>query len=97
MFLFRELYWRISVLLTQTQKHYHIPNPHIMLCFILFFSYNSKQYVSTTSAHSTKITKLIIEGKFLNTQFSTIQVNKDVCAEQYRCATELKLFSILSQ
>ena len=57
---------------------------------------DSKKYAATTTAHSKHLLQLLQQKNILHTSSSTIWENIDGCAEQYICANELYLLSILS-
>ena len=61
-----------------------------------FFSDDSKQDASTTTAYSNRVIELFKNQKKMSTLI-TIWENTDGCAEQYRCAIALYLMSVLSQ
>ena len=63
----------------------------------LFFSDDSKQDAVTTTAHRKLLIEILKEKKVLTSTLSTIWENNDGCAEQYICASEVYLMSVLSQ
>ena len=62
-----------------------------------FFLDDSKQDSATTTTHSKCLIELLKEQKKLTSTLSTIWENTYGCADQYRCASELYLMSVLSQ
>ena len=60
-------------------------------------SYHIKQYAYKAAAHSKQTIEVLKRRKCLGDVISTIQENKDVRADHYRCALALYLLSILSQ
>ena len=52
--------------------------------FQYFLSDNIKQDAATTTAHSKRLVSLLNEKTLLTTLLSTVWVNTDSCAEQYR-------------
>ena len=91
----RLLQWNILM-------HYNSKNKLIhkiisMSCSVsLFLSDDSKQYATTTTAHSKCLIELF-KKKLLASSISTIWENTDGWAEQYRCASALYLMSVMSQ
>ena len=65
--------------------------------FHSFLSDDSKQDAATTTAHSKQLISLLKNKQLLTTSLSTIWVNTDGCAEQYRCASALYLLSVMSK
>ena len=65
--------------------------------FHYFFSYDSKKYAATTTAHSKILIELLKEKKVLTSTLSKIWENTDGCAEQYICASSIYLVSVLYQ
>ena len=63
----------------------------------LFFSDDSKQDASTTTADSNRLIELLKNQKILMSALSKMWENTDDCAEKYRCATALYLMPVLSQ
>ena len=63
----------------------------------LFLSDESKWDAATTKAHSKRLISFFKDKKILTTSLSTIWDNTDGFAEQYRCASELYLTSVMSQ
>ena len=61
-----------------------LPRPRHAV-FHYFLSDDSKQDAATTTAHSKRFISFIKNKKVLTTSLSTIWVNTDICAEQYRC------------
>ena len=57
--------------------------------FHYFLSVDSKQNAVTTTAHSKRLISFLKDSK--------IWENTDGCAEQYKCASALYLFSVMSQ
>ena len=57
--------------------------------FHSFLSDDRKQDAATTTTRSRQLISLIKDKNLLTTSLSTIWVNTDVCAEQYRCASAL--------
>ena len=69
-----------------------------MSCSVsLFFSDDRKQDSATTNAHRKRLIELLKIKKVLTSELITIWENTDGCGEQYRCALELYLMSVLSQ
>ena len=64
--------------------------------FHSFLSDDRKQYAATTTSHSKLLISLLKNKKVLTTSLSTIWENTESCAEQYRCASELYLMSVIS-
>ena len=64
--------------------------------FYSFLSDDSKQDAATTTAHS-KLLISLLKKKVLTTSLRTIWENTGSSAEQYRCASELYLMSVMSQ
>ena len=65
--------------------------------YFIFLSDDIKQDAATTTAHSKRLISLLKNKKVLTTSLSTIWENTDRCAEQYRCASELYLMSVMSK
>ena len=63
----------------------------------LFLSDDGKQYAINTTSHRKRLIELLTEQKVLTSTLITIWENTDGCADQYRCASELYLVSIMSQ
>ena len=63
----------------------------------LILSEYIKHDAATTTAHSKRLTTLLKTKKILTTSLNTIWENTDGCAEQYRCASALYHFSVMSQ
>ena len=68
-----------------------------MQVFHSFLSDDSKQNPATNTAHRKRLIELLKEQKLLTSTLSTIWKNTDGCEEQYKCASELYLLSVLSQ
>ena len=60
--------------------------------FHSFISDNRKRYAATTAAHIKRTIDILNNSKYLGARQSSIQGNKYVYADHYRCATALYLF-----
>ena len=65
--------------------------------FQSFLSDDGKLDASTTTAHSEHFVSLLKNQKLLIPYLSTICESTDGCAEQYICASEVLLMSLMSQ
>ena len=81
----------------------HHPSPFLesdhVSCQAVFNSFLSderKQDDATTAEHSKHIIELLQKITVFFSNMITIWENNDGCAEQYRCATELYLLSMLA-
>ena len=97
LYIYKVLHWNISVqhqCWITIHLQYHVS---VMQCLTLFLSDDSQQDTSTTTAHSKRLISLLNNKKVLKISLSTIWENTDGFAEQYRCASELYLISLMSQ
>ena len=62
-----------------------------------FLSEDSKHDAATTTANNKRLILLLKDKNVLTTSLSTIWEKTNGCAEQYRCASELYLISVMSQ
>ena len=76
------------------QLHHHV---NVMQYFTLFLSDDGKQDIATNSAHIKRLISFLKNKKVLTTSLSKIWENTDVCAKQYKCASEIYLISVMSQ
>ena len=65
--------------------------------FYYFLSDDSKQDVATTTSHRKCLIELLKERKLLTSSLSTIWKITDGYADQYICASELYLMSVMLQ
>ena len=97
MFLLKALKWITVVQQNSHRQYQHQNHAHIMLCFTLFLSNDSKQDTATTDSHIKFIIELLKEKNIISAKLITIWGNTYGCAEHYRCDTALFLLSVLPQ
>ena len=65
--------------------------------FNYFLSDDSRKDAATTFAQSKRLISFLKDQNLMTTSLSTIRENTDGCAEQYICASDLHITSVMSQ
>ena len=63
----------------------------------IYLSDDIKKNAPTTTTHRNNLIALLKEKKILTTSLSTIRESTDGCSEQYICASEIYLMTVMSQ